>query len=612
MSLLCFGLAACEGRPGQAVLLVSLDTLRQDHLGCYGYGRDTSPNLDRFAREDAVLFEAAYAQAPYTLPSHMSIFTGLYPEAHGVLNPKVQEESGESRVARLSSNIPTLAEILAQHGFATSAFTDGVLVKGKYGFDRGFDQYRDDASARHQENGFRRYGKELHRWVRRHSDESFFLFVHTYDTHEPYVPPEPFRSRFEAEPPGRELPPASLVYGSLLAKHDGMDLHQYVSIQDTVDVYDGAIAYVDHELGKLFDLLKEEGLWDGALIVITSDHGEAFMENGLMIGHGLALYNEETLIPLLIKLPESAHAGTRVAHVVESVDIMPTILAALDLPAPDDIQGQDLIAGLTEGRWKKDHAFGISPNSGGNHYLFQDGVKFIEAVEDHSGHRMRLHLRPMILETMLPPPIREFQGGRDMTEWKELFYHDIRLDPLGLTEVFHRGDRIYDLRKAKFEWQAQEIRDTERLRKFKTAARALAARSSELGESYAEEAGAFDGPSDDDTALLEALGYVGLAASAAPTAAGAVSEREGSRLEVHAPAPLTDRTLLDRGDHHLWQIIRYLKLSKKRSLPQRFQKDIDTARSFFEEFEKQHPDRKMWVYWRLNSLDLAQRSLRKE
>jgi hypothetical protein len=426
------------------------------------------------------------------------------------------------------------------------------------------------------------------------------------------VAPEPFRSRFDAEPPGRELPPGSLVYCSLLAKQDAMDLHQYASIQDTVDAYDGGIAFVDHELGKLFELLKEEGLWEGALIVITSDHGELFMENGLMIGHGLSLDNEETLVPLLIKLPGSAHAGRRVAHVVESVDIMPTVLAALDLPAPHEIQGQDLIAGLTEGRWKKDHAFGISPNTGNNHYLYRGGVKFIEAVEDHWGHRMRSHLRPMILQTMLPPPIREFQDGRDMAEWKNLFYHDIRLDPLGLTEVFHRGDRIYDLQTAKFEWQTQEIQDAERLLKFKAAARALAARSSELGDSYAEGAGAVEAPSDDDTALLEALGYVGIAEPAAPPAAGAASEREGFPLEVHTRAPPTDRALLDRGDHHLWQIIRYLKLSAESTLPQRFQKDIDTARGFFEEFEKEHPDRKMWVYWRLNSLDLAQKSLRKE
>jgi arylsulfatase A-like enzyme len=335
-----------------------------------------------------------------------------------------------------------MAEILGEHGFKTSAFTDGMLVQGKFGFDRGFGEYRDEASMNHEENGFRRNGTKLHRWIQRHSDEDFFLFFHTYDIHGPYVAPEPFRSRYDAEPPGRELPSASLLHCSLLAKHAGLNLEQYASIQETVNAYDGGIAYVDHEMGKLFDLLKREGLWEEALIVITSDHGELFMENGLTIGHGLGLYNEEMLVPLLIKLPGSRHGGTRVDHIVESVDILPTVLAALNVPVPGDLHGQNLIAGVEEGRWKKDHAFGISPNSGYNHYLFRDGVKYIEAVSDPWGNLVRGHFRPMILESMVPPPIDGFHEPRDMNEWLRLFYYDIRLDPLGVTEAFHRGDRI--------------------------------------------------------------------------------------------------------------------------------------------------------------------------
>jgi arylsulfatase A-like enzyme len=607
--LLGFALTACEGRPGRAVLLISLDTLRQDHLGCYGYGRNTSPNIDRFAREDAVLFEAAYAQAPYTLPSHMSIFTGLYPEAHGVLMPRVVDESGEIRVARLSSRIPTLAEVLAQQGFTTSAFTDGLLVKGKYGFDRGFEEYRDEYRERHEENGFRKYGKALRRWVRWHSDEDFFLFVHTYDVHEPYVAPEPFRSRFAGEPAGRELPSASLMYCSLLAKHEDRELHRYTSLEGLVNAYDGGIAFVDDELGKLFDLLKREGLWEEALVVITSDHGELFMENGLMIGHGLTLYNEETLVPLLIKFPGSAHAGKRVDHIVESVDIMPTVLAALNVPVPADLQGQDLIAGLEEGRWKKNHAFGVSPHTSNNHYLLQDGVKFIEAVDDPWGNLIRSKFRPMILEIMVPPPIAEYEQRRDMAEWRKLFYYDVRLDPLGLTEVFHRGDRIYDFQDAEFEWKTEEIQDREQLWKYKTNAYALAARSTELSEIYREEGDATEDLPAEDIEMLEALGYVDIADVAGT---GAVSGRGISPPKIHVRPPLTDRTLLNLGDYHLWHIIRYLKTTEDDSLPARFGRDIEKARFYFEQFEKEHPDRKMWVYWRLNSLNVAQKNLRRE
>lgn len=608
--LLGLALTACGGEPGRAVILISLDTLRQDHLGCYGYGRDTSPNIDRFAREEAVVFDAAFAQAPYTLPSHMSIFTGLYPEAHGVFMPRVMDEPGVIRVARLSSRIPTLAEVLAQQGFTTSAFTDGLMVNGRYGFDRGFEEYRDEYRPAHEENGFRKYGKALGRWIRWHSDEDFFLFIHSYDIHEPYVAPEPFRSRFDGQPAGRDLPLASLVHSSLLSKYEAMKLHQYASIEGLVNDYDGGIAFVDHELGKLFDLLKREGLWEEALIVITSDHGELFMENGLMIGHGLTLYNEETLVPLIIKLPGSAHAGRRVDHTVESVDIMPTVLAALNFPVPADLQGQNLIAGLEEGDWKKNHAFGISPHTGHNHYLFQDGVKFIEAVKDPWGDLLRSKLRPMILETMVPPPIRVPEQPSDMAGWRELFYHGFGLDPLGLAEVFHRGDQIYDLHEAKFEWKAEEIRDREQLQTLKAAAYALATRSRALSESHRKEGGATGSLPAEEVEMLEALGYVGIAEAA--DSAGADSERGESPPEILTRPPLTDRTLLNRGDHHLWQIIRHLKATETSSLPHRFQKDIADARFFYTEFEKQHPDKKMWVYWRLNSLDLAQKSLLKE
>jgi len=605
--LLVLVLAACDGKTGRAVILISLDTLRQDHLGCYGYGRNTSPNIDRFAREDAVVFEAAYAQAPYTLPSHMSIFTGLYPEAHGVLTSRVADET--RRVAKLPSGIPTLGEAFAAQGFRTTAFTDGFLVSGKYGFGRGFDEYRDEWKRKLEDNGFRKFGKAVHRWIRWHSDEDFFLFIHTYDTHSPYPAPEPFRSRFANEPPGRELPSASMMYGSLLDVHDNLKLPQYESLQNLVDVYDGSVAFVDHEVGKLFDLLKREGLWEDAVIAITSDHGERFLENGLMIGHGLGLSNEEVLIPLLIKLPGSAHAGRRVDRVVESVDIMPTLLAALNIAEPPDLHGQNLIAGLENGRWKKNHAFGVSPNGGLNHYLLRDGVKFIEAVRDPERSFVLGHLKPMILGPMKPPPGRKSKKLRGSLKWEDLFYRSAELDPLGAFEVFYRGDEIYDFRAAQFEWRAEAIHDRERLREWKNDAYALANRAVALGEKYAEEGEATGGEPAEDLEMLKALGYVGIIDTAV-SAADLAKDAAPPKLEIEPPR--TDRTLLDRGDHHLWQITRYLANSGERSLPPRFGEDIESARAFYLEFEKRHPDREIWVYWRLRSLDLVRKHLREK
>jgi len=305
---------------GRAVILISLDTLRPDHLGCYGYKRNTSPNIDSFARDDAVMFKSAYAQSPYTLTSHMCMLTGLYPEAHMVLQPNF---SDKGKTQYLKEDIVTLAEAFKEEGYITSAFTDGLLVDHKYGFDQGFDEYRDMRKTGAHLNGFRKFGKDLLDWIKDNKNKDFFLFVHTYDTHAPYVPPEPFLSQFKDQAPARELPSASMLYCSYLNLHSGIQIPKYRRLQDVIDAYDGGVAYVDSEMGKLFNHLKDLDLWEEALIVVTSDHGEAFMENRLQIGHGLFLNNEETLVPLIMKFPNALHKGVNVDQVVESIDIMP-------------------------------------------------------------------------------------------------------------------------------------------------------------------------------------------------------------------------------------------------------------------------------------------------
>jgi len=273
--VLAFFLTACSQDKGRAVILISLDTLRQDHLGCYGYHRNTSPNIDRLAREDGIVFEAAYAQAPLTLPSHMSMLTGLYPEAHQVLLPKVKEGKA-GKTDRLSERVVTLAEAIKSEGYKTSAFTDGLLVAKRFGFSQGFDEYRDKRNKL-GDNGFRRFGEPLRKWIDRNSSSDFFLFIHTYDTHAPYAPPEPFLGRFRGEPPARELPETSLTFCSFLGIHNAVRLGQYENLQAVVDDYDGCVAFVDDELGKLFGQLKDLGLFEESLIVVTSDHGEVFL-----------------------------------------------------------------------------------------------------------------------------------------------------------------------------------------------------------------------------------------------------------------------------------------------------------------------------------------------
>jgi arylsulfatase A-like enzyme len=579
---------------GRAIILISLDTLRQDHLGCYGYGRDTSPHIDRFASEAAVLFEAAYAQAPYTLPSHMSMLTGLYPEAHGILLPDPTKEGGRNRLAE---GVKTLAEVLKEKGYKTTAFTDGLLVDGRFGFDQGFDDYRDERKTRHEENGFRRYGEALQQWIKNNAAHDFFLFIHTYDTHAPYVPPEPFRSRFLSQPAARTLPQASLLYCSLLGVHNAFRIEEYQSLQEVVDRYDGSIAFVDDQLGKLFGLLKKLGLWEKALIVVTSDHGESFMENRLMMGHGLCVGNEEILVPLLIKLPGSLHRGRRVTRVVESVDIMPTILAAMDLSVPEDVQGQDLLQGLNHDRWKKDYAYGSSPNTGGSHYLVHKNIKFIGAVEDRGGELLQRLIMPTA-----PPESEKPKVPYKVSEKKKYFY-DFKKDPLGVSELFYRGDRAYDMIKAKHEWKAEPIRDKAILKRYKEAAQTLAAQSILLGKKYEGESGEGTPLSLRQREQLKALGYTGLLAE---------SPKEDGPSKIGDPSPflkddppLVDRSLLHQGDAILWAFNRTVKKKGQEINPEKFAPLFREARACYERFAETHPDKEHWVSWRMKYLDLA-------
>ncbi|MFH0944508.1 MAG: sulfatase [Planctomycetota bacterium] len=621
-------LAGCARKQTRPVILISLDTLRQDHLGCYGYARETSPHLDRFSEQDAVLFEWAYCQAPYTLPSHMSMLTGLYPETHGVMMPYasrppgktgglpetgntvvVRERQGQQvavmptgqlETSRLSPTVTTLAEVFQQNGFNTSAFTDGLLVDSKYGFDQGFDIYRDTSNPEHEKNGFRRYGEELHQWIRDRANEDFFLFIHTYDVHGPFSCPEPFRSRFRDTEPAVALPEVSLEQCSYLNVHEYFNLSQYSDVQEMVDHYDGCIAFVDQELGKLFALLKELDLYDEALIVITSDHGESFMENGLMIGHALCPTNEVTLIPLLLKLPGSAHGGTRIDSVVESVDIMPTMLAAVGLKPPREVQGQNLLSGLERGRFDKEHAFGIVPNTGRNHFLVEGKTKFIEAVNDPGHWLMKLNMVP------LSPP------GADMPETPYLYvtkevkcYYDFEQDPLGLLEMFDRGDRAFDLSRSRHERNATPLGDTELLERLKARALDLSASALKAGESFLVAGTSEDGPSDNDLNQLVAMGYVGMSR---PKEADPANPLASSR-ELRLTPPKIDRSLLIQGDAFLWKLSRSLRAGSELPDADELEAGDQEARALFDQFEQLHPELESWVEWRRRHLqDLLERA----
>ena len=569
------------------VILISLDTLRADHLTPYGYGRDTSPFLDRLVREEAVLFENAFAQAPFTLPSHMSLLTSLYPDVHGMLKPKVADPGGGKRLTpRLADKVITLAECLRKGGYATTAFTDGGMVSANFGYDQGFDAYDDRREGPQEKNGFRRIAPRVHAWLDRTATAPFFLFLHTFDTHAPYRAPPEYGECFRDAPPGRPLPHEDLSMPSLLAYHRCSDFDRFDSVQDVVDAYDACIRHVDDRLQDLATHLKRLDLWEDALVVITSNHGESFLENGITIGHSIFLHNEEVRIPLIVKFPRGLHAGRRVDHPVESVDVMPTILSTLDLPVPEDAQGQDLLAGLDSDRWAKDYAYGVSPLTGGNRYLFRQGVKLVEGNVDPDGDLMIRILKPK--DPTLPHgPLGS--GSKRKPE----DYYDLDADPLGLKELFCRGDRLFDLNREALEWRAPELRDP---RLFEAYREGL----SRLARDHANRSRHFqpllygESPSEENAEALAALGYAGLF-DADP------KRRDLTEVKKFPAPPLTDRTRLVEGDRAMVELHEILMASTP---PQadRVAELHRAAYAAYTSFRAGHPDKKSWTDWRLEFL----------
>lgn len=328
---------------GCNVVLVSIDTLRADHLSTYGYGRTTSPTIDRFAGQSLV-FEHAFAQAPNTLPSHMSIFTGLYPSHHGVYGDK----------ARLADSTITLADVLHRAGYTTAAFTGGGYVRKKFNYHT-FDRFQ-------VKEYFHLHAAEIEQvdemldWIEhRQARKPFFLFWHTYKVHSPYSPEAEYDRFSSADYDGivdtdpeeqspvcdeaekqRQCNWKGEPYYSLLVDRMGPD-----DVQHVIDKYDGEILGADAMFRMLLEKLEAEGLTNDTVVVFLSDHGESFAERETsgLIGHGV-LYEEVLHVPLMIRIPGTPAA--RIPQVVELIDLMPTVLRVVGLDVPASLDGHDL------------------------------------------------------------------------------------------------------------------------------------------------------------------------------------------------------------------------------------------------------------------------------
>jgi arylsulfatase A-like enzyme len=365
VALVGSGLAKPERAPTQArlapptdapnVLLIVLDTLREDHLSAYGYARQTTPRLDRLAAE-GTLFERAFATASWTLPSHASIMTGRYPAEHG---------AGGSP---LDDRYTTLAEYLSTHGYATAGFVANAYYCGpRTGLGRGFDTYEAYFASVTDMAWHTVYGKMLLRlltrvgyydipgrkragdvnreflaWLDTARPAPFFAFLNYLDVHDPYIAPPPYGTRYSphsntGDRVNSELFPRDFTGARQLSSEE---------IQNEIDGYDAALTYLDANLGALFDQLASRRLLDRTLIIVASDHGESFGNHGLY-GHGNSMYRDLIHVPLIMRLPGAVPAGRRLADVVSLQAIPATVAELVGLEPPSPFPGISLAAHWT-------------------------------------------------------------------------------------------------------------------------------------------------------------------------------------------------------------------------------------------------------------------------
>ena len=430
------------------IILITMDTTRADHLSCYGYYRNTTPNLDKLARE-SVVFKNAYAPSPWTLPTHASLFTGMYPAKHTAHWD--YERMKSNWPASLSKHHKTLAEILVDRGYRTAGVIGFLLCHSIFGLAQGFEYYDDalinvipdlehftlfrilsrwvsleDIAARQGLNGSRvasQINKLVFSWLEKHYQSPFFLFIHYFDPHHPYLPPD--------------------KYSLLFRKDENYEIAETERRKrDLLALYDGEIAYLDYHMGKLFEKLKKLKIYHKTMIFITSDHGEFFGEHDFWY-HGHELYQEVLRIPLIIKYPSSYPKKGVYLKRVSLVDIMPTILNFLKLPLPKELQGVNLF----------DDSSGLMAEVYRHEYQFLN--MFIQGyVKDErflKGERFTRELKALFLDEY--KYIREYSGESGGQE--ELY--NIDSDPQELYNLIDTmPEKAKEMEMKLMEWLAYD------------------------------------------------------------------------------------------------------------------------------------------------------------
>lgn len=410
------------------VILISLDTLRADHLGCYGYALDTSPGIDKLA-EDSAVFLNTFATSPWTLPSHVSLLTGLNCINHQVYNFD----------EKMDPSIKTLADFLRSEGYFNYAITGGGYVSGTFGHNKGFDSYHVRGQLNDSRSAERAVQGVLD-FIERNTDRNFFFFLHTYQIHSPYFSPPPYNEMFLAE----DAEWKKLNLGELRLNHQ----HRFKPLSDKlrqniIDLYDGEIRYTDEKLiSPVMDKLKSLDLYDDTMIILTADHGEEFYEHNSW-AHSHSVYNETIKVPMIVKFFNSEHAGRKIDKYARLVDAMPTILEALNIDCSGHyMDGESLFSLLlenSEDREERVFLCELSPYAGENHIprkmAINQGRNKLIVNEEFSPEDLAYYTFP-------PPEIQKME------------IYDLSEDPNELLNLFKKepslARRLVDFMKARY------------------------------------------------------------------------------------------------------------------------------------------------------------------
>ncbi len=358
------------------VILISIDTLRSDHLGFYGYSRPTSPALDALARE-SLIFDNAFTPAPHTLPSHASMFTGLFPYEHGA-GHRFPE-------ARLGEDARTIAEILRDAGYRTVGFSAGGMMSGRNGLSQGFDEWTERQPA-NLRSGMPAVFDALHRA----GAQPIFLFLHTYDVHGPYEQPVSARF-FQAAEAATQVSMKDWARILRVPYHKYQKFGRFSSLPGIYASYDSGIRFVDTQLASLFKYLRETGAMENTLLIVTSDHGESMFEHGRYIGHSFTLSDGEVRVPLLVKLPNSRETGRR-DDLVQLVDLFPMMMDEAGVERRAKVAGRNPLVEHelpgAQSRWVHGEA-----SHTGARYIRTERWKIISATADAWEGRKRIFAR---------------------------------------------------------------------------------------------------------------------------------------------------------------------------------------------------------------------------